>query len=109
MTNVNCCCTQKFRQQTQSQHNYNHAKLSNMDSFTMSSTSPAAASAATSTTIASGDLHNNRGIVNGKNTIDHMGAAGASNCKQQFTSKIAANQRRQVELYDVAGKVQFFS
>lgn len=75
----------------------------------ISSPAPVAvAAAATITTTAPAvDPYNSRGIDNGKNAIDHMGTAGGSNCKQQFTSKIAAKQRRQVELYDVAGKVPF--
>lgn len=59
------------------------------------------------------DSYNSCGIDNGRDAIDHMGtlaaastaAAAASNCKQQFTSRVGTKQRRLVELYDVAGKV----
>lgn len=103
-----CYCIQKFRQQTQSQQQYNHAKVSNIDSFTTSSISslPSAVVAAATT---AADSYNNSGIDNSKDVIEHMAAAGPSNCKQQFASKMAAKHRRQVELYDVAGKVQIYT
>lgn len=67
----------------------------------MPSTSPPAVAA---------DSYNSSGFDNSKGVIDHMGtasaaAAAASNCKQQFTSKVGTKQRRLVELYDVSGKV----
>lgn len=84
----NFSATQKFRQQTQNQQ-FNQAKVQHIESLTTSQSAT--------------DSHLNSGIDNGRD-IDYAGTAGTSNSKQ-FASNIA-KQRRQVELFDVAGKVK---
>lgn len=113
---------QKFRQQTQHQH-YNHAKAVQNIESKIDSLSTATAASASVTGIDS--YRNDTGIDNGDDADNNTGnminrsgfsdsilttaTAGTSNSKQLTTPlKMDKQQRRQVELFDVAGKVFFF-